>query len=225
MVGVAARVWQHASMAESTPQRTGQAAGRRGGAGHRPAVGAGALGAGHRAGLRAAVERGAGPDPGQLHLPGRRATHPGAVGADRVQGPVVRDRPGHRPRRHPDVQALPDGRPAPQGVPGRCVRGARPISTCAPWPASLAPREPTETALLAIRSGRAPALARRGEPATSRCAAAERLRGVRRALRRPLGDRRGDRPARGRRRGAGPAPSCGTASSAAAAVAADRPAA
>jgi proteasome accessory factor B len=32
---------------------------------------------------------------------------------------------------------------------------------------SLAPRDPTETALLAIRSGRAPALARRGEPATS----------------------------------------------------------
>ena len=32
---------------------------------------------------------------------------------------------------------------------------------------SLAPRDPTETALLAIRSGRAPAIARRGEPATS----------------------------------------------------------
>jgi len=32
---------------------------------------------------------------------------------------------------------------------------------------SLAPREPTETALLAIRKGRAPALARRGEPATA----------------------------------------------------------
>ena len=32
---------------------------------------------------------------------------------------------------------------------------------------SLAPREPTETALLAIRSGRAPALSRRGEPASS----------------------------------------------------------
>ena len=32
---------------------------------------------------------------------------------------------------------------------------------------TLAPRDPTETALLAIRSGRAPALARRGEPATS----------------------------------------------------------
>ena len=32
---------------------------------------------------------------------------------------------------------------------------------------TLAPRDPTETALLAIRSGRAQALARRGEPATS----------------------------------------------------------
>jgi proteasome accessory factor B len=32
---------------------------------------------------------------------------------------------------------------------------------------TLAPREPSETALLAIRSGRAPALTRRGEPATS----------------------------------------------------------
>jgi proteasome accessory factor B len=32
---------------------------------------------------------------------------------------------------------------------------------------TLAPRDPTETALLAIRSGRAPALARRGEPASS----------------------------------------------------------
>jgi proteasome accessory factor B len=32
---------------------------------------------------------------------------------------------------------------------------------------TLAPRDPTETALLAIRTGRAPALARRGEPATS----------------------------------------------------------
>jgi proteasome accessory factor B len=31
----------------------------------------------------------------------------------------------------------------------------------------LAPREPSETAMLAIRSGRAPALTRRGEPATS----------------------------------------------------------
>jgi proteasome accessory factor B len=32
---------------------------------------------------------------------------------------------------------------------------------------SLAPREPTETAVLAIRTGKAPALARRGEPTTS----------------------------------------------------------
>ena len=32
---------------------------------------------------------------------------------------------------------------------------------------TLAPRDPTETALLAIRSGRAPSLARRGEPASS----------------------------------------------------------
>jgi proteasome accessory factor B len=32
---------------------------------------------------------------------------------------------------------------------------------------SLAPREPTETAVLAIRNGKAPALARRGEPASS----------------------------------------------------------
>ena len=32
---------------------------------------------------------------------------------------------------------------------------------------SLAPREPTETALLALRKGRAPTLARRGEPATA----------------------------------------------------------
>ena len=48
---------------------------------------------------------------------------------------------------------------------------------------SLAPREPTETALLAIRKGRAPALARRGEPATAGAAAAERLRGVRGGVR------------------------------------------
>jgi proteasome accessory factor B len=33
--------------------------------------------------------------------------------------------------------------------------------------ASLAPREPTETAVLAIRTGKAPGLARRGEPATA----------------------------------------------------------
>jgi proteasome accessory factor B len=32
---------------------------------------------------------------------------------------------------------------------------------------SLAPREPTETAVLGIRVGKAPALARRGEPSTS----------------------------------------------------------
>jgi proteasome accessory factor B len=32
---------------------------------------------------------------------------------------------------------------------------------------ALAPRQPTETALVAIRAGRAPALARRGEPATA----------------------------------------------------------
>ena len=32
---------------------------------------------------------------------------------------------------------------------------------------SLAPREPRETAVLAIRAGKAPPLARRGEPATS----------------------------------------------------------
>ena len=32
---------------------------------------------------------------------------------------------------------------------------------------SLAPREPTETAVLAIRAGKAPALARRGEPGIS----------------------------------------------------------
>ena len=64
VVGVAARVWQHASVADSTLQRAGQAAGGRGRAGHRSAVRAGAVGAGHRAQLRPAVERGAGAQPG-----------------------------------------------------------------------------------------------------------------------------------------------------------------
>ena len=47
------------------------------------------------------------------------------------------------------------------------VRGARPTSTCGPWPVRWRPASRRETALLAIRKGRAPTLARRGEPATA----------------------------------------------------------
>ena len=64
MVGVAARVWQHASMAESTRSALAKlrAAGRR--AGHLPARRARTVGAGPRGGVRAAVDRGAGSRPG-----------------------------------------------------------------------------------------------------------------------------------------------------------------
>ena len=69
---------------------------------------------------------------------------------------------------------------------------------------TLAPREPSETALLAIRRGRAPALTRLGEPATSEAPRPRRLRRLGRALRRPLVAGGGDLAACGRRRGAGP---------------------
>ena len=61
---------------------------------------------------------------GFLHLPRRREPHPRAVGDDRVEGPLVRDRPGHRPAGDPDVQADPDHRQAAAGVQARRVRGA-----------------------------------------------------------------------------------------------------
>ena len=68
---------------------------------------------------------------------------------------------------------------------------------------SLAPREPTETAVLAIRAGKAPALARRGEPAHFRRQTSSRLRGVRRRLRRSTLSRGGNHPVCRRCRGPG----------------------
>ena len=54
----------------------------------------------------------------------------------------------------------------PKRVPEPGRMRCRPTSTCR-LARSLAPREPTETAVLAIRAGKAPGLARRGEPATT----------------------------------------------------------
>ena len=89
-----------------------------------------------------------------------------AVGSYLLQGPLVRDRPRCGSGGNPHVQAIADDRAA--------KRVSRAGSYEVPadldlrrLARSLAPREPTETAVLAIRSGRAPALARRGEPASS----------------------------------------------------------
>ncbi len=145
VVGVAARVWQHASMAASTMSAIAK--------------------------LRAA---GVEPDTSQLASlePSVQATEPafeplwnavlertrmsftyrdgqhpdpGAVGNDGLQGPLVRDRPGRRPEGHPDVQAVPDHRSAASGSPSTARTRCRPISTCgrspAPWrPGSRRPR-------------------------------------------------------------------------------------
>ena len=121
------------------PERAGQAASRRGRAGHLPARRAGTVGAGPRGGVRAAVDGGAGSRPGVVHLPRRRQAHPGAVGDDRLEGPLVRDRLGHRPAGHPDVQADPDHRQAAAGVQGRAPTRCPRTSTCARWPARWLP--------------------------------------------------------------------------------------
>ena len=103
VVGVAARVWRHASMAEST----------------RSAI----------AKLRAA---GVEPDASQLASlqpsvqasePRRQPAHPRAVGLDLVQGTLVCDRPRCGPGSHPDVQVVADDRSAEKGFASRLVRG------------------------------------------------------------------------------------------------------
>ena len=159
VVGVAARVWQHASMAESTMSALAK--------------------------LRAA---GVEPDTSQLAAlePSVQATEPAfeplwtavlerarvsftyrdgdkrtlepwgltaSKGRWYVIGRDV-DRAGH-----PDVQAVPDRRPAPAGCPGPARTRCPADLDLRALARSLAPREPTETALLAIRAGRAPALA------------------------------------------------------------------
>ena len=209
--GLAAR--QHGRVDD---ERAGQAAGGRGRAGHLPAGRAGAVGAGHRAGLRAAVDRRAGPGPGQLHLPGRRPAHPGAVGADRVQGPLVRDRLGHGPRRPPGCSSSSRIADLPRtGLPGRRVRGAGRPRPAGPGPlAGAAGADRDRPAGHPHRPGAGPGPARRaGEQPDAPLP--ERLRGVRGGVRRPVVAGRGDQPARAPTWWCWSRPSCGTRSSAA----------
>ena len=134
VVGVAARVWQHASVAESTQSALAK--------------------------LRAA---GVEPDTSQLAAlePSVQAreeafeplwtavldrvrvsfTYRGSEkrtlepwGMTASQGPLVRDRLRHRPAGHPDVQADPDHRQAPSAVQGRRLRGPRGPRPAGPGP-------------------------------------------------------------------------------------------
>jgi proteasome accessory factor B len=149
VVGVAARVWRHASMAEST----------------RSAI----------AKLRAA---GVEPDASQLASlePSVRASEPGF---DVLWNAVLERARVSFTYRDGNPRTLePWGLTSFKGrwyVIGRDVDRAATrmfkLSRMTDLPKrlarSLAPREPTETAVLAIRTGKAPPLGRRGEPATS----------------------------------------------------------
>ena len=94
-----------------------------------------AAGADAGGGVRAAVGGGPGPAAGLVRLPGRgpqrrAAAQARAVGSGQPARPLVRGRPGHRPRRPAGVPAEPDRRPG-DASPARPGRSAcRPAPTC-----------------------------------------------------------------------------------------------
>ena len=139
VVGVAARVWQHAEHGRVDPERAGQAAGGRRRAGHLPAGRAGAVGAGHRAGLRAAVERGAGAHPGQLHLPRRarrRTLEPWGMTASKGRWYVIGWDTDRKATRMFKLSRITD---QPRRVSRPARTRCRPTSTCGRWPARWRP--------------------------------------------------------------------------------------
>ena len=161
VVGVAARVWRHASMAEATRSAIAKlrAAGVEPDASQLPWS--------HPFGHRSRALRCCGTPCSTAVSFTYRDGNPRTrtVGFDLVQGTLVRDRSRCGPGGHPDVQAVADGRSPQEGSElGRMRCRPTDLRRLA---RSLAPREPTETAVLAIRAGKAPGLARRGEPATS----------------------------------------------------------
>ncbi len=129
VLGLAAKVWQQATLAKATARalRQAQGAGRR----DRPRPARGRR-AGHhrrRAGLRAAVGRGRQASPGQLPLPARqrvRADHAArpAVGPGPLLGSLVRRRLRRRPRRRARLPALADRGPGAGERQVRCLRRA-----------------------------------------------------------------------------------------------------
>ena len=197
VVGVAARVWQHASMAEST---TSAMAKLRAGGSSRTRLSSEPWSrrAGHRIGLRTAVARGAAPDSSVVHLPRRCPPHARAVGDDLSEGSLVRHRSRYRTGRPADVQAVAHPGPAQERFPARRLRSAGKPGRALAGPLAQAARaDRVSAAGYPHRQGAGAAAARNAQLAD--VGAARWIRGLLGRLQRAALRRGRDRPVRRRR--------------------------